>query len=49
MQVQKLSVSHATLAKSLGQHADIFVGNLIDKRHGGPVTNGYGRYAPASR
>lgn len=37
MQVQKLSVSHATLAKSLGQHADIFVGNLIDKRHGGPA------------
>ncbi|WP_426126061.1 AraC family ligand binding domain-containing protein [Pararhizobium sp. PWRC1-1] len=34
------------MVKSPGKDADIFVGNLIDERHGGPVTIGYGRYAP---
>jgi ethanolamine utilization protein EutQ (cupin superfamily) len=34
------------LTKSPGQDADIFVGNLVDERHGGPITVGYGRYAP---
>ena len=46
MKVQKFSLSDAELVKSPGQEADIFVGNLIDERHGGPVTIGYGRYAP---
>ena len=46
MKVQKFSLSDAGLVKSPGQNADIFVGNLVDERHGGPVTIGYGRYAP---
>ena len=46
MKVQKSSLSDAELIKSPGQEADIFVGNLVDERHGGPVTIGYGRYAP---
>jgi ethanolamine utilization protein EutQ (cupin superfamily) len=46
MKVQKFSLTDAKLVKSRGQDADIFVGNLIDERHGGPVTIGYGRYAP---
>lgn len=46
MKVQKFSLTDAKLVKSPGQDADIFVGNLIDERHGGPVTIGYGRYAP---
>lgn len=46
MKVQKFSVSDATLVKSPGQHADIYVGNLVDEKDGGPVTIGYGRYAP---
>ncbi len=46
MKVQKFNVSDANLVKSPGQDADIFVGNLVDERHGGPVTIGYGRYAP---
>ncbi len=46
MKVQKFSLSDAELVKSPGQDADIFVGNLVDERHGGPVTIGYGRYAP---
>jgi ethanolamine utilization protein EutQ (cupin superfamily) len=34
------------LERSPGQQADVFVGNLVDERHGGPITIGYGRYAP---
>jgi ethanolamine utilization protein EutQ (cupin superfamily) len=47
MKVQKFSLSDAKLVKSPGQDADIYVGNLVDQRHGGPVTIGYGRYAPS--
>jgi len=46
MKVQKFTLSDADLVKSPGQDADIYVGNLVDERHGGPVTIGYGRYAP---
>lgn len=46
MKVQKFSLSDARLERSPGQDADIFVGNLVDERHGGPVTIGYGRYGP---
>ncbi len=34
------------MERSPGQQADIFVSNLVDERHGGPITIGYGRYAP---
>ena len=46
MKVQRFSLSDTELVRSPGQDADIFVGNLVDERHGGPVTIGYGRYAP---
>lgn len=46
MKVQKFSIGAADLVRSPGQDADIFVGNLVDERHGGPITIGYGRYAP---
>lgn len=46
MKVQKFSVSDAKLVRSPGQDADIFVGNLVDEKDGGPITIGYGRYAP---
>lgn len=46
MKVQKFSLSDAELVKSPGQDADIFVGNLVDEKDGGPVTIGYSRYAP---
>jgi ethanolamine utilization protein EutQ (cupin superfamily) len=32
--------------RSPGQNADIFAANMIDQRHGGPVTIGFGRYGP---
>ncbi len=34
------------MVKSPRQAADIYVGNLVKERHGGPVTNGCGCYAP---
>lgn len=46
MKVQRFSVSDAKMVKSPGQDAEIYVGNLVDERNGGPVTIGYGRYAP---
>lgn len=44
MKVRKFAVSDVALEKSPGQDAEIFVGNLVDERHGGPITIGYGRY-----
>jgi ethanolamine utilization protein EutQ (cupin superfamily) len=46
MKVQKFAISDAQLEQSPGQEADIFVGNVVDQRHGGPITIGYGRYGP---
>jgi ethanolamine utilization protein EutQ (cupin superfamily) len=46
MKVRKFAIADASLERSPGQTADVFVGNLVDERHGGPVTIGYGRYAP---
>lgn len=46
MKVQKLVIADAAMERSPGQDADIFTGNLVDERHGGPVTIGYGRWGP---
>ncbi|WP_342250291.1 AraC family ligand binding domain-containing protein [Sphingomonas sp. OTU376] len=46
MKVQKFAASDASFERSPGQTADVFAGNLVDQRHGGPVTVGYGRYGP---
>ena len=46
MTVRKFTLADAVLERSPGQQADIFVGNLVDQRHGGPITIGYGRYGP---
>ncbi|QCL97608.1 cupin domain-containing protein [Agrobacterium tumefaciens] len=46
MKVRKFAISDAILERSPGQDADISVGNLVDERHGGPITIGYGRYGP---
>jgi ethanolamine utilization protein EutQ (cupin superfamily) len=44
--VRKFAIADALLERSPGQDADIFAGNLVDQRHGGAITVGYGRYAP---
>ena len=49
MTVRKFAVADAAFERSPGQDADIFAGNVVDQRHGVPVTIGYGRYAPNQR
>jgi ethanolamine utilization protein EutQ (cupin superfamily) len=46
MKVSKFSIADAVLERSPGQDADVFAGNLIDERHDGAITIGYGRYGP---
>jgi ethanolamine utilization protein EutQ (cupin superfamily) len=46
MKVSKFGLSDASFERSPGQDADVFAANVIDQRHGGPITIGYGRYAP---
>jgi ethanolamine utilization protein EutQ (cupin superfamily) len=46
MKVRKFAVADASFERSPGQDADIFAANMIDQRHGGPVTIGFGRYGP---
>jgi ethanolamine utilization protein EutQ (cupin superfamily) len=46
MKVRVLSLTEALFERSPGQDADVFAANLIDERHGGPITIGFGRYGP---
>ena len=42
--VQKFMLDDASFKRSPGAADDILAGNLVDQRHGGPITIGYGRY-----
>ena len=46
MKMRKLTIDDAGMERSPGQAGDIFTGNLVDERHGGPVTIGSGRWGP---
>ena len=46
MSVRKFAVSDASFERSPGQDAAIFAANVIDQRHGAPITIGFGRYEP---
>jgi ethanolamine utilization protein EutQ (cupin superfamily) len=46
MKVSKFGLSDASFERSPGQDADVFAANLVDQRHGGPITIGFGRYSP---
>ncbi|MET4296242.1 ethanolamine utilization protein EutQ (cupin superfamily) [Bradyrhizobium sp. LB8.2] len=46
MNVRKFSVADASFERSPGQDGEVLVGNVIDQRHGGPITIGFGRYGP---
>jgi ethanolamine utilization protein EutQ (cupin superfamily) len=46
MSVGKFAITDASFARTPGQDAEVFVGNVIDQRHGGPITIGFGRYGP---
>lgn len=46
MQVRKFAIADASFERSPGQDGEVFAGNVIDQRHGGPITIGFGRYGP---
>ncbi|UPJ54832.1 cupin domain-containing protein [Bradyrhizobium sp. 192] len=46
MKVRKFTLADASFERSPGQDGEIFAANVIDQRHGGPITIGFGRYAP---
>jgi ethanolamine utilization protein EutQ (cupin superfamily) len=46
MIVRKFAIADASFVRSPGQDGDVFAGNLIDQRHGGPITIGFGRHGP---
>ena len=46
MKVRRFTIVDASFERSPGQEADVFAGNLVDERHGGAITVGYGHYAP---
>jgi ethanolamine utilization protein EutQ (cupin superfamily) len=46
MKVSKFGMSDALFERSPGQDAEVFAANVVDQRHGGPITIGFGRYAP---
>jgi ethanolamine utilization protein EutQ (cupin superfamily) len=46
MIVRKFAIADASFERSPGQDGEVFAGNVIDQRHGGPITIGYGRYGP---
>ena len=46
MTVQKFAITDAVFERSPGQSADVYAGNVVDQRQGGPITIGYGRYGP---
>lgn len=47
--VRKFTIDDASFRRSPGTTADVLAGNLVDQRHGGPITIGYGRYGPDQR
>jgi ethanolamine utilization protein EutQ (cupin superfamily) len=46
MPVRKFAMTDASFERSPGQDGEVFAGNVIDQRHGGPITIGFGRYGP---
>jgi ethanolamine utilization protein EutQ (cupin superfamily) len=49
MTVRKFAIADASFERSPGQDGKVFAGNVIDQRHGGPITIGFGRYGPNER
>jgi ethanolamine utilization protein EutQ (cupin superfamily) len=46
MKLRGFTIEDAAMERSPEQAGDIYTGNLVDERHGGPITVGYGRYGP---
>lgn len=41
MNIRKFQIADAVFARSPGQDGDVHVANMIDERHGGPITIGF--------
>ena len=46
MKVAKFTVADAPFERAPGQAGDVLLGNVVDEKDGGPITVGFGRYAP---
>ena len=46
MKVAKFTVADAPFERAPGQEGDVLLGNVVDEKDGGPITVGFGRYAP---
>lgn len=46
MTVRKFAIADVSFDRSPGQDGEVFVGNVVDQRHGAPITIGFGRYGP---
>lgn len=46
MNVAKFTVADAPFERAPGQDGDVLLGNVVDEKDGGPITVGFGRYAP---
>ncbi len=46
MGVRKFAIADASFERSPGEDGEVFAGNVIDQRHGSPITIGFGRYGP---
>ena len=44
MRIRKFAVADASFERSPGQDGEVYAANMIDQRHGGPITIGFGRY-----
>lgn len=49
MTLRKFAIADAAFERTPGQEAEVFTANLVDERHGGPITIGFGRYGPDQR
>ena len=46
MTVRQFAIADALFERSPGQDGEVFAGNVVDQRDGGPITIGFGRYGP---
>ena len=44
--MRKFAIADASFERSPGEDGEVFAGNVIDQRHGSPITIGFGRYGP---
>jgi ethanolamine utilization protein EutQ (cupin superfamily) len=48
MPVRKFVLSDVDFERSPDQVGEVYAGNLVDQRHGAPVTIGFGRWGPGA-